>query len=1306
MFLGRPAVEARPFSDLSRSESRSGVGVGGEGCESPSSKLDALIDSFLEDPLGELGEPVVGREGGRGVASAGARDSARLGDLETPGAVAGFGSGDEASEVRSEKSGDELRREAGEGDARVCEASEDMDWWQIADQIEEQALKSPAPVHPDGFRELNALPYCEDGNLLVYWLDIHEDPFQSPGTLYLFGRAHCGDKTDSICVIVENVERTLHILPRPGVTCGDVRAEFDEVRKRHKISTFMSKEVVKRYAFQDLRVPRGESVFLEVLYPYSQPPVPAGVEGRTFSHVFGANRTALETFIVHRRLMGPGWLVVKNARRPCAPRTWCHWECLVLSPADVEVAAFPSTALNVEGVHRSLPVANTSVRLLPTPCLRVMSVRVQGIMNYRTGQNEVELVSCFVHSRLDTENSTLISKKSYDQGLSSFTIVRKLSGVSLPADYESALEKRGIQVEPTERSLLMLLTSKIQRCDPDVLVGYKFAEQDLYLLLHRMQVCNVQTWSKLGRLRKSNMPRLQRGAADHGYDSVWAVQQATAGRLVCDVYLSALEFEKSRKDCSFSSLVSEKLGAKHTQVDQEQIPDCFATSEQMLALGGHVANEAFLAFQLALEMDVLPLTRQLTEIGGNLWSRSLSGARAERIEYLLLHKFHELNYVLPDKVKSEDPANRKKRKVPAYQGGLVLTPKCGFYDQFVLLLDFNSLYPSVIQEYNICFTTVERNSGEGGEWASAEPPGESVQQGVLPVAIGQLVQKRREIKLRLAKEADEGKRRQLDIRQLAVKLVANSMYGCLGFPNSRFFAMPLAELITRKGREALLKAQEIAVNMGTEVIYGDTDSIMIHTRSCDYRHVLTVGNALKKHINVLFKKLEIEIDAVFKSILLLKKKKYAALLCGPLRQDGTCDLTVQYKGLDLVRRDWCELASDLGRAVLDQILSDKRKEDVVDGIHSLLIEKAAQVHSGLVPLQKYVIIKALNKRLEDYPSNNVQPHVKVAFDLQREGKSVSPGHMIQYVVCLKPQETALVGAECPDSSSFASRSFHPDHVLRANLTVDYEWYLSKQVYPSLLRLCEFVEGVDSLVLARCLGISLHRPASQPAHQSASAGKGAYLDAFEEAPAYGEVEEWTVACPHCAQPSRFSGTDFAEETAKNWHSANFRVVAEQFYSSLNCPACKADYGERFLVNNLVLFMRSLQKRYYLSPFVCTDVVCGNSALHPTCWKRDVPRCTSCLNPMAASYSHSALYNQMLYLRELTDARLSLKRVSELSEPLKRRLLDHPKRAVFEALNAKVRATLNSSRYAWLELDQVFSFYGASPNASERSVCSDE
>lgn len=133
-----------------------------------------------------------------------------------------------------------------------------------------------------------------------------------------------------------------------------------------------------------------------------------------------------------------------------------------------------------------------------------------------------------------------------------------------------------------------------------------------------------------------------------------------------------------------------------------------------------------MTYQLMMHLQIIPLTKQLTTIAGNLWFRSLQNARAERNEWLLMHEFHSKKFLCPDKKVLSSKEARKslfgddgdegvektkkgpKRGKAKYGGGLVLEPKSGFYDSIILLLDFNSLYPSIIQEYNLCFTTVTR----------------------------------------------------------------------------------------------------------------------------------------------------------------------------------------------------------------------------------------------------------------------------------------------------------------------------------------------------------------------------------------------------------------------------------------------------------------------------------------------------------------------------------------------------------------------------------------------------------------------
>lgn len=172
-------------------------------------------------------------------------------------------------------------------------------------------------------------------------------------------------------------------------------------------------------------------------------------------------------------------------------------------------------------------------------------------------------------------------------------------------------------------------------------------------------------------------------------------------------------------------------------------------------------------------------------------NRTLNGGRAERNEYILLHEFHRLKYICPDTFKGKNKAallkaevdedgttTKKGGKRDKFKGGLVFEPKRGLHDKYVLVMDFNSLYPSIIQEFNIDFTTLSvvtetdvsvippfkfypslcstRKSSPSlcltglvqadGEETIPEVPSSDVPQGVLPRIIAQLVNRRREVK--------------------------------------------------------------------------------------------------------------------------------------------------------------------------------------------------------------------------------------------------------------------------------------------------------------------------------------------------------------------------------------------------------------------------------------------------------------------------------------------------------------------------------------------------------------------------------
>ena len=699
------------------------------------------------------------------------------------------------------------------------------------------------------------------------------------------------------------------------------------------------------------------------------------------------------------------------------------------------------------------------------PPLTLLSLKLGTVINSKTQQNEVAMAGVLAHT------SYSLAHPPNDPFNQHFCLVTKPADEAWPFDWEkvgpSASSITEVRKASSERELLSLLLLKIQKLDPDVIIGHDVGCFDLEVLTHRMVVNKIPHWSRLGRLRRSNQAELGKKALE---------KQATVGRLVADLKISAKELIRC-KSYELGALAEKCLKAgdeeKRQRLDPDTLRKAYGRSEDLKQAINLCMRDADQALKLMVHLQALPLALQISQIVGTVFSRTLRGGRAERIEYLLLHAFTQLGYVLPDKQygkrkvegEEEEGETVKGRKKPSYAGGLVLDPKKGFYDKFILLLDFNSLYPSIIQEFNICFTTVSRGKQEKsaeGETELPDLPDSSLKAGVLPTQIKKLVDSRREVK-KLLKEDNltEAQKSSLNIRQLALKLTANSMYGCLGFSFSRFFAKPLAALVTSKGREILLQTRDLIQKMNLDVIYGDTDSVMVNTNSNDYEEVFRLGREIKQTVNKLYKLLELDIDGVYRYMLLLKKKKYAAVTVEKDRETGKLVENTELKGLDIVRRDWSQLAADTGRAVIDIIMTDKPEDQRLAEIQERLEKVRVELLDGRVALKDLSITKSLTKDPSDYADKKALPHVQVAMRMNSAGgKKLKAGDTVQYVIC-------------EDGSGLAAtqRAYHVDEVKNSeSLKIDTTYYLAQQLHPVVARLTEPIEGMEGARVAACLGL--------------------------------------------------------------------------------------------------------------------------------------------------------------------------------------------------------------------------------------------
>ncbi|KAL1248604.1 hypothetical protein QQF64_021922, partial [Cirrhinus molitorella] len=1045
----------------------------------------------------------------------------------------------------------------------------------------------------------------------------------------------------------------------------DVYQEFNSLSEKFKIMKFKSKPVTKNYAFEIPDIP-SQCEYLEVKYSAELPSLPSELKGSTFSHVFGTNTSSLEHFLLNRKIRGPCWLDVKTPQLSSQPISWSK----------------------VEAVAQKIDLISV-VKDLPPPPLVVMSISLKTVQNPKTHQNEIVSLSALIHHKFPLDKAP--PRPPFQ---THFCVVSKPNDCIFPYDFKDAVRKKNgiVEIAGTERALLGFFLAKMHKIDPDVLVGHDIFGFDLEVLLQRINVCKVPHWSKIGRLRRANMPKL-------GGRSGFAEKSATCGRLVCDVEISAKELIRC-KSYHLTELAAQILKTERVVVPPENIRNFYSDSPHLLYILELTWMDAKLILQIMCELNVLPLALQITNIAGNVMSRTLMGGRSERNEFLLLHAFHEKNFIVPDKqffkkpqqdlgededIDSGKGKSTKTRKKAAYAGGLVLDPKVGFYDKFILLLDFNSLYPSIIQEFNICFTTVERGAtkaqkkSEEDEDEIPELPDQSLEMGILPKEIRKLVERRRQVK-QLMKQADLNPDvyLQYDIRQKALKLTANSMYGCLGFSFSRFYAKPLAALVTHKGREILMHTKEMVQRMNLEVIYGDTDSIMINTNSTNLEEVFKLGNKVKSEVNKLYKLLEIDIDGVFKSLLLLKKKKYAALMVEP-QGDGKYTTKQELKGLDIVRRDWCDLAKECGNYVIGQILSDQNRDTIVENIQKHLIEVGEKVANGSIPLNMFEINKSLTKDPQDYPDKKSLPHVHVALWINSQGgKKVKAGDTVSYVIC---QDGSNLGA--------SQRAYALEQLQKQpGLSLDTHYYLSQQVHPVVGRICEPIEGIDAVLIATWLGLDPSHFRAQQQHQREDE-----VDNFLGAPAqltdeerYRDCERFTFTCPDC-------GTE-------NIYDNVFEGAGSTLQPSLkNCChiPCRGNPIEHTfqISNKLQLDIRRHIRRYYSGWLLCEDQACQNRTRRlPIAFSRSGPICPACLrSTLRPEYSEKALYNQLSFYRYIFDWEYAVSKVLSVEDRATFKIGWKGEKEVYKVLKDVVDNVLSTSGYSEVNLAKLFQAFTA-------------
>ena len=596
--------------------------------------------------------------------------------------------------------------------------------------------------------------------------------------------------------------------------------------------------------------------------------------------------------------------------------------------------------------------------------------------------------------------------------------------VGTPNDADQAF----ICCYPGEKEMLGAVGDRIRALDPDVITGWNIVDFDLHVLRRRFEANGLPF--RIGR--SSEVSWFREGRTWGGSRMV------VHGRQVLDalhlVRNTLWRFDDYRLETVAQVILGrgKTLETADDDAKAELIERAFR--EDRAAFSAYCLEDARLVRDILAAEGLVDLTIERSLQTGLTLERAWGSVAA--FDFLYISGLHRRRIVAPTLGVDQGTAGSP--------GGLVLASDPGLYAH-VFVMDFKSLYPSIIRTFNIDPLALVRRKGEEEEEDIEAPNGARFRRGkgILPAILETLF------------EGRAGARERGDqLASQTYKILMNSFYGVLASSSCRFAASEMASAITGYGQHLLTWAKERLEAEGQRVLYGDTDSLFIdaglprdaadaavRARGDDICN--RINRALSDYIEKRWKvasHLDLEFEKHYRRMLLPpirvqgarqepergRSKGYAGLLAGP---DGVVEIV----GMEGVRRDWTPMAQALQKEVLGLLFSDAARGAVEDCIARWTVAVRAGEKDD-----ELVYRTALRKPLADYTKSK-PPHVKAAELLP------NPRGVIRYLMTVDgPQPLGHVTAR-----------------------IDYEHYVQRQIEPLVRTIAQvFPMDVDNALWGR------------------------------------------------------------------------------------------------------------------------------------------------------------------------------------------------------------------------------------------------
>lgn len=618
-----------------------------------------------------------------------------------------------------------------------------------------------------------------------------------------------------------------------------------------------------------------------------------------------------------------------------------------------------------------------------------------------------------------------------------------------------------VYYEEDELDMLNRFIDIVRDFDPDILVGYEVHNGSWGYLVERAKLnYELDLSAELSRVRTHSTTRS--GQDKWGFEQTSAIK--VTGRHMINVW-RAVRGELNLLQYTLENVVFKVLHKRVPHYGFEQLTSWYLSNNPRH--GTKVLNYFLSRVQLNLRVldgiDIVARTSEQARLLGVDFFSVISRGSQFKVESLMFRIAKPENYILVSPSRKQVGQQNALECLP-----LVMEPQSGFYSSPLLVLDFQSLYPSIMIAYNYCystclgrltdwrgqnkmgFTDLERESGMLGllkEHVNIAPNGmvyvrPEMRKSLLAKMLTEILETRVMVKTGMKQDPeDKVLQRLLNNRQLALKLIANVTYG---YTSASFSGrMPCAEIadsIVQTARETLEKAIAFIHSVkrwDAEVVYGDTDSLFVYLKNRTKDEAFKIGKEIAETITKSNPRpVKLKFEKVYHPCVLLAKKRYVGW-----KYESPSQTVPEFdaKGIETVRRDGTPAEQKIEEKALKILFRTHDLSQVKDYFQ----EQCAKIMSGNVSIQDFLFAREV--KLGTYSENGIPPAgVMIATKKMQRDPRREPqyGERVPYLV--------IAGAP---GARLIDRCVDPDVLLKDDqIEIDSEYYISKNIIPPLERI--------------------------------------------------------------------------------------------------------------------------------------------------------------------------------------------------------------------------------------------------------------